>query len=192
MDVDSPHVSTVPSDFDAQSVKTSTQAERLEREEEEKEKEAAQAEREQRRNSSRASGKGKSKEKEKEKEKEKGAEKAKAGKEKAKQGAHEAKERAESCIAKLRRNKGNPVVVANALLIAVASGIVGYHAYERHLKGMLNWEVVAAWGGAIGLGVGADYFVSRFVFFSSDVPGLEMIDADCLIRWLLQNKYPPK
>ena len=184
MDVDSPHVSTVPSDFDAQSVKTSTQAERLEREEE-AEAEAAEREREQKRNSSRASGsgKGKSKEKEKEREREKGAEKARAGKEKAKQGAHEAKERArevaahaeeraESCIAKLRRNKENPVVVANALLIAAASGFVGYHAYERHLKGMLNWEVVAAWGGAIGVGVGVDYFVSRFVFFSSRfVPG---------------------
>lgn len=46
VDVDSPHVSSVPSDFEAQSVKTDTQAERIEREDEarearEKAKEAA-------------------------------------------------------------------------------------------------------------------------------------------------------
>jgi len=36
VDVDSPHVSSVPSDFESQSVKTDTQAARLEREEEDK------------------------------------------------------------------------------------------------------------------------------------------------------------
>ena len=171
MDVDSPHVSTVPSDFEAQSVKTNTQAERLEREEEAEENAAAAgSEQNPDRPSSRASGSGSGKSKSKGKEKAK--EKAKEGKEKAKHGAHEAKERAreiaehaeeraESCVAKLNRNKGNPVVVANALLIAAASGIVGYHAYDRHLKGLLTWEVAAAWGGAIGVGVGVDYFVSR-------------------------------
>lgn len=34
VDVDSPHVSSVPSDYESQSVKTDTQAERIEREEE--------------------------------------------------------------------------------------------------------------------------------------------------------------
>lgn len=33
VDVDSPHISTVPSDYESQSVKTDTQAERIEREE---------------------------------------------------------------------------------------------------------------------------------------------------------------
>lgn len=52
VDVDSPHVSSVPSDFESQSVKTDTQAERIEREEkakqaakEAKEKAAAKARR---------------------------------------------------------------------------------------------------------------------------------------------------
>ncbi|KAI9692737.1 MAG: hypothetical protein M1820_009409 [Bogoriella megaspora] len=40
VDVDSPHVSSVPSDFDSQSVKTDTQAERMEREFEDKKREA--------------------------------------------------------------------------------------------------------------------------------------------------------
>jgi len=34
VDVDSPHISSVPSDYDSQSIKTDTQAERIEREEE--------------------------------------------------------------------------------------------------------------------------------------------------------------
>ena len=34
VDVDSPHISSVPSDYESQSVKTDTQAERMEREEE--------------------------------------------------------------------------------------------------------------------------------------------------------------
>lgn len=37
VDVDSPHISSVPSDYESQSVKTDTQAERIEREEEVKE-----------------------------------------------------------------------------------------------------------------------------------------------------------
>ncbi|KAK1142510.1 hypothetical protein N8T08_007872 [Aspergillus melleus] len=45
VDVDSPHVTTVDSSFLEQDVKTSTQAERIEREEEEAEKEKARAER---------------------------------------------------------------------------------------------------------------------------------------------------
>lgn len=36
VDVDSPHISSVPSDFESQSIKTDTQAERIEREEEAK------------------------------------------------------------------------------------------------------------------------------------------------------------
>lgn len=40
IDVDSPHVSSVPSDFESQSVKTDTQAERMEHEAEDKEREA--------------------------------------------------------------------------------------------------------------------------------------------------------
>jgi FKBP-type peptidyl-prolyl cis-trans isomerase len=45
VDVDSPHISSVPSDYDEQSVKTDTQAERMEREEAEAEqaKQAKQA-----------------------------------------------------------------------------------------------------------------------------------------------------
>lgn len=37
VDVDSPHISSVPSDYESQSIKTDTQAERIEREEEIKE-----------------------------------------------------------------------------------------------------------------------------------------------------------
>jgi len=41
VDVDSPHISSVPSDFDSQSIKTDTQAERVERENEDEAKHKA-------------------------------------------------------------------------------------------------------------------------------------------------------
>jgi len=41
IDVDSPHISSVPSDFESQSVKTDTQAERIENEKEDEAREAA-------------------------------------------------------------------------------------------------------------------------------------------------------
>lgn len=44
IDVDSPHVSSVPSDFESQSVKTDTQAERIELEERQKEQAKKEAE----------------------------------------------------------------------------------------------------------------------------------------------------
>lgn len=167
VDVDSPHVSTVPSDFEAQSIKTDTQAERLEREEEEEEVAAKGGSEQNPGSRGKSSGSSSSK-------KSTAAEKAKEGKEKAKHGAKEArekarevtehgKERAQGCFEKLRRNKSNPVVVGNALLIAVASGMVGYQAYERHLRGLLTWELAATWGGGLGLAASVDYFVSRYV-----------------------------
>lgn len=56
IDVDAPHVSAVPSDFESQSVKTNTQAERIDREEEQDE--AFKARSEESRRKGRAGAKG--------------------------------------------------------------------------------------------------------------------------------------
>lgn len=61
----------------------------------------------------------------------------------------------------MSRNKGNPVVLGNALLVALAGAGLGFGAYRKHLDGKLSWELIGIWSGAVGaLGV-ADYFVSK-------------------------------
>lgn len=117
VDVDSPHISSVPSDYESQSVKTDTQAAREEREEEIKD-EAKQL-------------------------KEKAAAKKEAAKE------------------KVKKNADNPVVISNAVGLAVVGGILGIGAYRKYVRGELTGKLVAAWVGVIGLfGVG-DYYVSQ-------------------------------
>ncbi|KAL2375255.1 hypothetical protein RJZ57_000223 [Blastomyces gilchristii] len=132
IDVDSPHVSSVPPTYESQRVKTNTQAERIEREHEEK-KRREEAETEAKRHAARHS-KGK----------------AKATKNKA--------VAAKSCLA---RNKSNPVVLGNALLIAVAGAGLGFGAYQKHAQGSLTWRVVGVWSGAVGAVGAVDYFVSK-------------------------------
>jgi hypothetical protein len=117
VDVDSPHISSVPSDYESQSVKTDTQAERMEREEEIKQ-EAQNV-------------------------KDKAAAKKDAAKEKAK------------------KNADHPVVLSNAVGLALVGGILGFGAYRKYVRGELTGKLVAAWAGVIGLfGVG-DYYVSQ-------------------------------
>lgn len=117
VDVDSPHISSVPSDYESQPVKTDTQAERI-RHEEEVKREAKRL-------------------------KEAAAAKKEAAKD------------------KIQKNAGNPVVLSNAVGLAVVSGILGIGAYRKYSQGQLTGKLVAAWAGVIGLfGVG-DYFVSQ-------------------------------
>ncbi|PTU17866.1 hypothetical protein P175DRAFT_0504619 [Aspergillus ochraceoroseus IBT 24754] len=124
IDVDSPHVTAVDSNFREQEVKTTTQAERIEREEAE-------------------------------------AQKARVKKQKPKSKA----------TSSVSRNKGNPVFVGNAALLALVGAGLGFGAYRKHVEGQLSWQVVGLWTGAVGAFGAVDYFVSK---------------------WLLQNKYPPK
>ncbi|KAL1972710.1 hypothetical protein VTN31DRAFT_7124 [Thermomyces dupontii] len=132
VDVDGPHVQSVPPDFESQEVKTTTQAQRLEREA------AAQSPPE-------TSGGKKEEEKEK------------------------AKAKAKSKVSRLRKNAGNPVYLANAVLIATLSAGLGYGAYQKHAQGKLSWELVGIVSGAVGAFALADYYVSK---------------------WFIQNRYP--
>ncbi|KAH9880332.1 hypothetical protein IAQ61_000623 [Plenodomus lingam] len=120
VDVDSPHISSVPSDYESQSIKTDTQAERMKREEEVKQE----------------------------------AEKLKETAEKKKEAAKD----------KIKKNADNPVVLSNAIGLAVVSAVLGVGAYRKYSQGQLTGKLVAAWAGVIGLfGVG-DYFVSQYFF----------------------------
>ncbi|KAG9199144.1 hypothetical protein G6514_008973 [Epicoccum nigrum] len=120
VDVDSPHVSSVPSDYESQSVKTDTQAARQEREEEIKE--AAKEIRDS----------------------------AAAKKDKAKD--------------KVRKNADNPVVLSNAVGLAVVAAALSFGAYRKHSRGELTGKVVAAWAGVVGLFGLGDYYVSQYFF----------------------------
>ncbi|KAH7071894.1 hypothetical protein BKA63DRAFT_567823 [Paraphoma chrysanthemicola] len=120
VDVDSPHISSVPSDYESQSIKTDTQAERKEREEQIKEE-------------------------------------AKNLKNKASAKKEQAKD-------KIQKNADNPVILSNAVGLAVVAGVLGIGAYRKYARGELTGKLVAAWAGVIGLfGVG-DYYVSQYFF----------------------------
>jgi len=136
IDVDSPHVSSVPSDYDSQSVKTDTQAERLEHEAEDKTRDYE----------SRAKSA------------------ASDAKKKATTDAKKAKEKAREAGEELKENKDNPVVVGNAVVIAAGAAALGFGAYQKHAKGELTWKVVGLWTGIVGgLAVG-DYYLSQWLF----------------------------
>lgn len=124
VDVDSPHISSVPSDYESQSVKTDTQAERMEREEEVKEE-------------------------------------AKNVKERAAAEKERLSAKKDAAKEKVKKNADNPVVLSNAVGLAVVASVLGIGAYRKYSQGQLTGKLVAAWVGVIGLfGVG-DYYVSQ-------------------------------
>ncbi|KAF2101448.1 hypothetical protein NA57DRAFT_35679 [Rhizodiscina lignyota] len=125
IDVDSPHISSVPSDYESQSVKTDTQAERLEHEAEDKEKQDEQ--------------------------------KAKEVKEKAKAKAGVAGKR-------MRENADNPVILGNALIVAIGGATLGWFSYKKYTAGEFSWKVAGAIAGAVGLFAVADVWASQLLF----------------------------
>lgn len=131
IDVDSPHISSVPSDYDSQSVKTDTQAERERLEEEAREKAADL--------------------------KEKAADlKEKAGIKK-----EQAKSKAQKAGQTVKENSDNPVFIGNAVAITAIAGLLGFGAYRKHVAGELTWKLAGLCTGAVGLFGVADYYVSQ-------------------------------
>ncbi|KAL8761815.1 MAG: hypothetical protein Q9184_002099 [Pyrenodesmia sp. 2 TL-2023] len=177
VDVDSPHVSSVPSDFESQTTKTKTQAERMAHEAEDKAREnsakasqktketAAEADQKASEASSKASSKAKefsefASEKSEELSKEVGDKYDKAKKSAArnyKEGKEEAREKGNE----LSRNRDNPVVVANAVIIGVGSVALGFTGYQKYAKGELSWQVAGMAAAAVGAFAIGDYYVSQ-------------------------------
>lgn len=126
VDVDSPHISSVPSDYESQSIKTDTQADRIEFEE-----------------------------------------KTEAAAKEAQQKASAAKDRAAAKAKKgsqfARENSDNPVLLGNAVTVAVLGTVLGVGAYRKWSANELSWKVVGAWAGVVGLFGVADYYVSQYV-----------------------------
>jgi len=143
VDVDSPHVLSVKSDFEDQATKTETQAIRKEHEAEDKAREYGQ----------------------------KASEAAADAKKKAAVKGKEAKEKAKAGGKKLQDNRDNPVVVGNAVILAVGAVALAAGAYQKHREGKLDWQLAGTVAGVVGVLSVADYFASK---------------------WLIENKYPTK
>lgn len=64
----------------------------------------------------------------------------------------------------------NPIV-ANAVIVAAVSAVLGFTGFKKHQAGQLSWKVVGVWSAFVAAFGTADYFVSRFVgVFLSGLP----------------------
>ena len=133
VDVDSPHVSSVKSDFKEQEIKTQTQATRIEHEAEDKARKYSQ----------------------------KAHEAASDAKKKAATKGKEAKEKAKAGGKKLQDNQDNPVVIGNAVILVVGSVALAVGAYQKHKEGQLDWKLAGTVAGVVGAFSVADYFASK-------------------------------
>ncbi|KAK0621989.1 hypothetical protein B0T17DRAFT_608988 [Bombardia bombarda] len=135
IDVDTPSVRTVPSDFESQSVKTDTQADRIEREDEAKQraKEAKAAAEEL-------------------------AAKARAEADLAKKSAKSKARKADSWITKkfesMSDGSSGALVAANLIAVVGLSGWLGFKAWGLFEKGRLDWKTAGLGLGVLGV-VGA-------------------------------------
>ncbi|MCJ1463550.1 hypothetical protein MMC07_002158 [Pseudocyphellaria aurata] len=75
--------------------------------------------------------------------------------------ASEAKDKAEVARDDLSANRDNPVVMGNAVVIAITAIGLGVGAYQKHKKGELSWGVVGAWAGVVGVFAAGDYYLSQ-------------------------------
>lgn len=140
VDVDTPHVSSVPPDYESQPVKTSTQATRLEQEAEDEARQAAQQIFDE------------------------AQDVKEEAKEKARVGGKKAKAKAKEGVRKLDANKENPVVVTNGVILAIGGVALGVAAYNKYTNGTLDWKFAGITAGAVAALAVADYYASQWLF----------------------------
>jgi cation transport ATPase len=169
VDVDGPHISSVPSDFKTQEIQTETQAERqrLEAEAHDKaeqaKKDAEQVKAHAKAQEAKKQAEDKAEEvKEKAQDvKEKAEAKAQHVKEKADEVKEQAKQKASKAADKAKANSDNPVVLGNTVAVVALGGLLGFGAYRKYSAGELTWKVASAWGGVVGLFALGDYYASQ-------------------------------
>ena len=77
------------------------------------------------------------------------------------QDGRKARDQAQKAGKWTEENKGNPVVIGNAVAITALAGLLSAGAYNMHQKGTLTWKVAGAWAGVVGLFAVGDYYVSQ-------------------------------
>lgn len=111
------------------------------------------------------------------------------------QAASSGKKGKKSQASSLRKNAQNPVYLVNAVIVTALGAVLGYGGYRKYIEGKLSWKVASVWAGTLGLFGGLDYFVSKWVFFLSEIM-MELGVWYWLLysssRWFIQNKYPLK
>ncbi|MCJ1228017.1 hypothetical protein MMC12_004676 [Toensbergia leucococca] len=147
VDVDSPHISSVASDYTVGGDETTRKADEFEEEISHQAEETKRT--------------AKQKFDEVSKDASKNFDKAKKATSKK---SGQAKEKASRAGDELRDNKDNPVIIGNAVVICAGSAILGYQAFQKYSAGELNWKIVAAWTGAVGLFAAGDYYLSQYLF----------------------------
>ncbi|KAI4110026.1 MAG: hypothetical protein L6R37_000159 [Teloschistes peruensis] len=208
VDVDSPHISSVPSDFESQATQTRTQADRMAHEAEDKAREtsnkasqktketAAEADQKASEASSKASGKAKEFSEyasEKSDELSKGAsDKYDKAKKSAARNYKEGKEEAKEKGNELSRNRDNPVVIGNAVMIGAGVAALGVMGYQKHVKGELSLQVAGITAAAVGAFAIADYYVSQWLFENKNIQGsrsvLDTLDDAPVIHFTLERR----
>lgn len=133
VDVDSPHVQSVESDFKDAEIKTETQAQRLEAEASEEAKTV----------------------------REKASNAASAAKKKAATKGKESKAEAKRDWAVLKENSDNPVVIGNALIWAVGAAAIGFGVYKKHSEGKLDGKLAGIATAGVAAFAAVDYYASQ-------------------------------
>jgi len=73
---------------------------------------------------------------------------------------------ARATAAKKRSEKSfeETIVAANGTILAILSVALGVSAYRKHQVGQMSWRLAGLWGAGLAAFVGADYFVSMYVW----------------------------
>lgn len=74
---------------------------------------------------------------------------------------NEGKEEAREKRNELSRNRDNPVVVGNAVIIGVGSVALGFTAYQKYSQGELSWKLAGITAAAVGAFAVGDYYASQ-------------------------------
>lgn len=144
LDVDSPHISSVSSDY---SGTTDTQHDRIERE-------AADILRRAEADANRAATSAKKKAKEG----------SAVAKEKAEEASAVAKEKTREGVAAAKQNPEKTILLGNSVVVGVMAAVLGIGAYRKYSRNELTWGVAGLWAAIVGAVAVGDAVVSRWVY----------------------------
>ena len=133
VDVDSPHVSSIPSEYSSQSIKTYSTSERTEQDTTHDVKTTPR----------------------------KMEHEANQTKEHIDSAANRTDEKSYPTNKVAKKSTENPVITTNAIILIVIGSLSGWGAYKKYTAGELTWKVAGAWAGIVGLFAAGNYYISQ-------------------------------